>query len=254
MCKGLEMQKEKIVEVKNVSMMFNLAKEKVDNIKEFVIRKLKGTLHYEEFWALRDVSVDIYRGEPLGIIGFNGSGKSTLLKNIAGVMKPTKGEIFRYGNITPLIELGAGFDPDFSARENVFLNGAILGYTRKIMAEKLDEIIEFAELQEFIDVPVKNYSSGMVARLAFSIAVANPADILIVDEILSVGDYKFREKSFERIKEIIDSGSTVIMVSHQSSQVKDICKKALWLDHGKVIDYGDSAEICDKYEPLSEEG
>lgn len=236
-----------IVEVKNVSMMFNLAKEKVDNIKEFVVRKMKGTLHYHEFWALRDVSVTIRAGEPLGIIGLNGSGKSTLLKIIAGVMKPTKGEVMISGTVAPLIELGAGFDPDFSARENIYLNGAILGHKRSEMDEKFDEIMDFSELQEFIDVPIKNYSSGMIARLAFSIAVANPADILIVDEVLSVGDFMFRKKCEDRIKKIVESSATVIFVSHSNDQVKDICKKALWLEHGGVVAYGDAEYICDEY-------
>ncbi len=246
-------EKRKIVEIDDVSIMFNLAQEKVDNIKEYIIRKIKGTINFQEFWALKNVTCDIYAGEPLGIIGLNGSGKSTLLKVIAGVLKPTDGSLRIYGSVAPLIELGAGFDPDFTALENIYLNGAILGHNREKMKDKVEEIIAFSELEEFINVPVKNFSSGMLARLAFAVATSHYADILIVDEILSVGDYRFKEKCEDRIKQIIAGGSTVILVSHTVKQVKDVCKKALWLEKGKIVMYGDATEVCDLYEPPSED-
>jgi ABC-type polysaccharide/polyol phosphate transport system ATPase subunit len=239
--------KDLIVEIDSVSMLFNLSKEKVDNIKEYVIKLIKRQLMFNEFWALKDISFNIYRGESLGIIGLNGSGKSTLLKIIAGVMKPTKGKVSVYGSVAPLIELGAGFDPDLSARENVFLNGAVLGYSKAQMKEKFDEIIDFAELWDFIDVPIKNYSSGMVARLGFSIATISRPDILIVDEILGVGDFKFKEKCENRMNEIISNGSTVILVSHSIEQIKLMCKKAVWLKSGQLVMQGEAEEVCNEY-------
>ena len=237
----------KMVEVDNVSMMFNLHSERIDNIKEYIIRLLKKELFFKEFWALRNISFQIDKGDSLGIIGLNGSGKSTLLKVVAGILKPTLGEVVSHGNVAPLIELGAGFDADLSARENIFLNGAILGYSREYMEEKFEEIVSFAELEEFIDVPIKNYSSGMTARLGFAIATMNVPDILIVDEVLSVGDHKLQEKSYARKKTIIDSGTTLFFVSHSIEQVKKMCNKALWLENGQMKMFGDTNIVCDAY-------
>ena len=199
------------VEVKNVTMEFNMSKEKVDSIKEYFIKLVKRELHFEQFLALKDVSVTIEQGDVFGIVGLNGSGKSTLLKVISGILKPTKGTVKTVGTISPMIELGAGFDMDLTARENIFLNGSVLGYSKQMMEEKFDEILEFSELQPFVDVAVKNYSSGMVARLAFAIATITKPDILIVDEILAVGDFLFQQKCEKRIREMMDRGTTVIM-------------------------------------------
>jgi len=236
-----------MIELDNVSMMFNLSTERVDNIKEYVIRLLKKELFFKEFWALRNISFKIEKGDSLGVVGLNGSGKSTLLKVVAGILKPTTGKVIVRGSVAPLIELGAGFDADLSARENIFLNGAILGYSREYMEDKFDDIISFAELQDFIDVPIKNFSSGMTARLGFAIATMNIPDVLIVDEVLAVGDYKFQEKSFARMESIIRSGATVMFVSHSVEQVKKMCNKALWLDHGEVKMFGDANEVCEAY-------
>jgi ABC-2 type transport system ATP-binding protein len=236
-----------MITVDNVSMLFNLSTERVDNIKEYVIRILKGNLHFQEFWALKNVSFSINRGDALGIVGLNGAGKSTLLKLVAGVLKPTKGTIKTYGNIAPLIELGAGFDGNLSARENVYLNGAILGYSHEYMDKKFNSIIEFAELENFVDVPIKNFSSGMTARLGFAIATMNQPDILILDEVLSVGDHKFKQKSIARIQEIINNGATVLFVSHSTEQVKKLCNKALWLEKGTVKMFGDADTVCNAY-------
>lgn len=238
---------ETMISVKDVSMMFNLSSERVDNIKEYIIRLVKGNLMFSEFWALKNISFELAKGESLGIVGLNGSGKSTLLKLIAGVLKPTKGTVFTGGGIAPLIELGAGFDEDLSAAENIFLNGSILGYSREYMQERFDSIIEFAELKNFVDVPLKNFSSGMKARLGFAVATMNVPDILILDEVLSVGDYKFQEKSFQRTQEIMESGASVLFVSHSVEQVRKICKKALWLKNGEMVMYGSSEEVCNAY-------
>lgn len=237
-----------IVEIKDVSMMFNLSKEKVDNIKEYAIKILKRQLMFQEFWALNNVSFDIKRGESVGLIGLNGSGKSTLLKIIAGVLKPTKGRVNVYGTIAPLIELGAGFDVELSAKENIYLNGAILGYSRKEIKEKFEDIVDFAQLWEFIDVPIKNFSSGMIARLGFSIATISNPDILIVDEILSVGDLPFQRKCEKRIDEVTKAGATVILVSHSLEQVRDICKKAVWLEKGTMVCHGNVNEVVSEYQ------
>ncbi len=237
-----------MISVNNVSMMFNMSSERIDNIKEYMIRLVKRQLMFKEFWALKNISFEIQKGDALGIVGLNGSGKSTLLKLIAGVLKPTEGTVFTGGGIAPLIELGAGFDEDLSAEENVYLNGAILGYPKEYMKEKYREIIEFAELEEFTQIPLKNFSSGMKARLGFSIATMNVPDILILDEVLSVGDYKFQEKSFNRTKEILDSGATVMFVSHSVEQVKKICNKALWLSNGEMKMFGDADSVCRAYQ------
>lgn len=239
---------ENAVEIKDVSMRFNLAKERVDNIKEWVVRKLKGKgVSFDEFWALKDISLTIPKGDSFALIGSNGSGKSTLLKIISGVLTPTQGTVTLNGSLAPLIELGAGFDMDLSGRENVFLNGAILGHSKKMMEEKYDEIMDFSELKDFEDVPVKNYSSGMMARLGFSIATLVKPDILIVDEILSVGDHAFQEKCSKRMEEMMSGGTTVILVSHDESMVKKICRHAAWINKGNLMFVGDSEVAVDHY-------
>ncbi len=240
-------ERETIIAVNNVSMRFNLAREKVDSLKEYFIRALKGQLQYDEFWALNDVNFEVKRGDSVGLIGLNGSGKSTMLKVIAGVLKPTKGSVSVNGSVAPLIELGAGFDFDLTGRENIYLNGALLGRSRKEMDAVFDEIVEFSELAEFMDVPVKNYSSGMLSRLAFSIATSGKADILIVDEVLSVGDFRFQEKCQERIRKMMDDDTTVLFVSHSIEQVEQICNKVVWLQAGNIKMKGDSREICEIY-------
>lgn len=241
------MENELMIEVNHVSMKFNLASEKLDNIKEFVIKTVKHQVTYDEFWALNDVSFQVNRGDALGLIGLNGSGKSTMLKVIAGVLKPTKGNVVVNGSVAPLIELGAGFDADLTARENVFLNGAILGHPRSEMNNYYEDIVEFSELREFMDVPVKNFSSGMVARLAFAIATIGIPDILIVDEALSVGDFRFQEKCEQRIQRMIDQGTTILFVSHSIAQVEKLCNKIVWLEHGHIKRSGDVKEICEEY-------
>ena len=238
---------ETIIKVDNVSMRFNLAREKVDSLKEYVIKALKKKIHYDEFWALNDISFEVKKGDSVGLIGLNGSGKSTMLKVIAGVLKPTKGQVSVGGTVAPLIELGAGFDMDLTGRENVYLNGALLGRSRQMMNEVFEDIVEFSELREFMDVPVKNYSSGMLSRLAFSIATSGEADILIVDEVLAVGDFRFQEKCQKRIHDMMDAGTTVLFVSHSIDQVEDICNKAVWLDHGHLKMVGTTKEVCPLY-------
>lgn len=242
------MEQETIINVEHVSMRFNLSSEKFDSFKEYVIKSLKKQVSYDEFWALKDVSFEVKRGDSLGLIGLNGSGKSTMLKTIAGVLKPTKGTVTVGGNIAPLIELGAGFDMDLTARENVFLNGTLLGYNRAQMEAQYEDIVEFSELRDFMDVPVKNFSSGMVSRLAFAIATIGIPDILIVDEVLSVGDFRFQEKCEARIQNMKDQGTTILFVSHSIEQVKKICNKVVWLDHGVLKMFGDAQEICSIYE------
>lgn len=240
--------KETVIEVKNVSMHFNLMVERVDSLKEYVMKLVKGKLLYNDFVALSHVSFKVQKGEIVGLVGLNGAGKSTLLKIIAGVLKPTEGKVITRGTIAPLIEVGAGFDPDLTARENVYLNGAILGHDRKFMDSKFDEIIDFAELQNFVDVPVKNFSSGMYARLGFAIATMVQPDILIVDEVLSVGDYKFQQKCEKRIREMIQNGVTIILVSHEIKLIQKLCTKVIWLEHGCVKDMGNAEIISKEYE------
>ena len=239
-----------IIEVNNVSRCFNLARERVDSLKEYIVRKLKGNLHFDEFWALNGITFNVKRGESIGLIGLNGSGKSTMLKVIAGVLKPTGESVRVLGSVAPLIELGAGFDSDLTARENIFLNGALLGHSRAVMRGYYDDIVNFAELHDFMDVPVKNFSSGMTSRLAFSIATIGKPDILIVDEVLAVGDSKFQQKCIDRIQEMMSQGTTVLFVSHSIEQVKLVCKKVVWLEHGKLKTYGDALEICEQYENM----
>lgn len=241
-----------MIELENVSMRFNLGIEKDFSIKQafvnfFSFKKRKKDKKNETFWALNDVSLKVKKGEVVGLIGSNGAGKSTLLKVVSGVMKPTKGKVTVNGDISPMIELGAGFDMNLTARENIYLNGAILGYSKKFLIEKFDEIVEFSELREFLDVPVKNFSSGMIAKLAFSIATIVNPQILIVDEILSVGDIKFQEKSKNKMMEMITGGTTVLYVSHSIDSIKSLCTKVVWLEHGKIIKMGDPKEICDEY-------
>ena len=238
------------IRVSDVSMMFHMHNEKVDNLKEYIIRVLKRKMSYNEFWALRDISFEVQPGERLGVLGFNGAGKSTLLKVIAGVMKPTEGMVEISGVIAPLLELGAGFDMNYSGRENIFLYGATMGYSRKYIQERYDEILEFSELQNFIDAPVKNYSSGMRARLGFSIATAVEPEVLIVDEVLSVGDAKFRNKSEAKIQSMFDKGVTVLFVSHNTAQVRSLCNTAILLDKGRVIASGGADEVCDVYDAM----
>lgn len=240
--------KETIIDVKQVSMHFNLMIERVDSMKEYLLKLFKGKLLYNDFVALNEVSFSVQKGEIVGLIGLNGAGKSTLLKIIAGVLKPTSGSVTTKGSIAPLIEVGAGFDPELTARENVYLNGAILGHTKAFMNKKFDKIIEFAELQNFVDVPVKNFSSGMYARLGFSIATVVQPDILIVDEVLSVGDYRFQEKCEKRINKMIKQGVTIILVSHSIDVIKRLCTKVVWLDHGQIKDIGAIDKVCKEYE------
>ena len=221
--------------------------DRIQSMKEYLVQLVKGKIQYEEFWALRDVSFEVRKGEVLGIIGHNGAGKSTLLKVISGILKPTTGSVQVNGTIVPMLELGSGFDFDLTGRENVFLNGAILGYSEQFLKGKYKEIAEFSELGQFIDVPLRNYSSGMVMRLAFSIATVVQPDILIVDEILAVGDAAFQEKSKKRMLELMGGGTTVLFVSHSLSQIREMCSKAIWLDHGEMVMAGTTAQICDAY-------
>ena len=237
-----------MINIKKVSMKFNLGIEKDFSIKQAFINFFLGKKKKkEEFWALKDVDFHIGKGEVVGLIGSNGAGKSTLLKVVSGVMKPTTGKVEVNGVISPMIELGAGFDGNLTARENIYLNGAILGYSKQFLDEKFDEIVDFSELKDFLDVPVKNFSSGMTAKLAFSIATIVNPEILIVDEILSVGDIKFQEKSKKKMMEMIKGGTTVLYVSHSLESIKDLCTKVVWLEHGKVIKIGNTKKICDEY-------
>lgn len=221
-----------MIKVDNVSIMFKITHDKIRSIKEFSVALLKHKLQYEEFWALRNISFEVKKGEVVGIIGRNGAGKSTLLKIISGILKPTTGSVSVHGNIVPMLELGSGFDTDLSGRENIFLNGAILGYSKNFLREKYDEIIEFSELGNFIDMPIRNYSSGMMARLAFSIATVVNPEILIVDEILSVGDESFQAKSRARMMDLMGGGTTVLFVSHSLQQIREMCNRVIWLDGG----------------------
>ena len=231
---------EPIIKVDNVSMCFNLSKEKHESLKEYILAMVQGRLQYDEFYALKDVSLDIMPGDFYGLVGLNGSGKSTLLKTIAGVYKPSKGKVTVNGTIAPLIELGAGFDMDLTARENIYLNGTVLGFSPKYLDEKFDEIVEFSELQNFLDVPLKNYSSGMVARIGFAIATITKPDILIADEVLSVGDFLFQQKCEKRMQELMAGGTTVILVSHSIEQIERMCTKVAWLSHGHLKMNGDT--------------
>lgn len=236
-----------VVKVENATVRFNMATENIDNLKEYFVKLVQGKLMFQEFLALKDISFTIQRGEAWGIIGTNGSGKSTLLKLISGILKPYKGSVEVKGTIAPLIELGAGFDMNLTARENIYLNGTLLGHTKKFMEEHFDEIVDFAELWDFLDVPMKNYSSGMQARLGFAVATMVRPDILIVDEILAVGDFKFTQKCQKRMREMLDSGTTLLLVSHSIDDVKTMCNHALWIDKGNMMMQGAAGEVCDAY-------
>ena len=241
------MTNETAIRVEDVSVKFNLSQEKVDNLKEYVIRLLHRDVKYDEFWALKHISFEVNKGDRVGILGLNGAGKSTLLKVIAGVYKPTEGKVTKQGVIAPLLELGAGFEKQYTARENIYLYGAVLGYSKAFLDEKFDEIIAFSELEKFVDVPIKNYSSGMKSRLGFAICTAVNPDILILDEVLSVGDAKFRKKSEKKVLDMFDTGVTVLFVSHSIEQVKRICNKAMILNQGEMVAYGDIDEIAGEY-------
>ena len=235
------------IKVQNVSMKYRMATEKITSIKYYLIKRIKKEIQYVDFYALQDINFEVKKGEVFGIIGLNGAGKSTLLKIIAGIIKPTSGKVVRNGTIAPLIELGAGFNSELSGLENIYLNGLILGYSKKFIQSKIDEIIEYSELQDFIHVPLKNYSSGMRSKLGFSIATIVEPDILIVDEVLSVGDIKFKQKSEQKIKSMIDKGTTVLFVSHSLSQVESLCNRVAWLEKGRIKEIGEAKEVCERY-------
>lgn len=240
--------KDTVISLQDVGMHFRKSTQKVDSFKEYVIKKFKGQINYEEFIALNNINLEIEQGEVIGFVGLNGAGKSTLLKIVSRVQKPTVGKITIKGRVSPLLELGAGFDNDLTGRENINLNGLILGYDKKFIDSKLDEIIDFAEIREFIDTPIKNYSSGMKARLGFSIATVKVPQILIVDEVLSVGDGRFKKKSEERMLELIKSDATVLFVSHSIAQIRRLCTRVVWLEKGQVKMVGNTKEVCDAYE------
>ena len=241
------MEQDYVVDIEDLTIRFNLASEKISDLKEYFIKLVKRELMFQEFLALQDVTLKVRRGESWGLIGVNGSGKSTLLKSTCGILKPYKGSIKINGNIAPLIELGAGFDYNMTARENIFLNGTVLGHSRKFMQEHFEEIVDFAELHEFLDVPIKNFSSGMQARLGFAIATMVRPDILVVDEILSVGDYQFQQKCYRRMEEMLSGGTTLLYVSHDIESVRKLCDHAIWLDKGHVVKSGLVEDVCSEY-------
>ena len=238
---------ENAIELHDIVMKFHMANQKIDSFKEFIIKTVKHQINFADFTALDHVSFHVAKGEVLGLVGLNGSGKSTTLKIISGILKPTSGTVITNGTISPLIELGAGFAPDLTARENVLLNGAVLGFSKKEMLEKMDEIIEFSELERFMDTQIKNFSSGMLARLGFSIATNVSPEILIVDEILGVGDFLFQQKCEERINRMMSGGTTVVVVSHTIEQIERLCDRVVWLDHGKIVMMGPTQVVCDAY-------
>jgi ABC-type polysaccharide/polyol phosphate transport system ATPase subunit len=242
------MNEDAVIKLENVGVRYRIASERVATFKEYMIRRFQGKIALGDFWALRQLDLDIFKGEMLGLIGPNGAGKSTLLKLIARVMRPTKGRVWVKGVVAPLLEFGAGFHPDLTGRENIFLNGALLGFTNDEMQEKFDRIVDFAELWEFIDVPVRNYSSGMAARLGFAVATDIDPDILILDEVLSVGDESFQRKSLARMEEFRDHGATIILVSHNMETISDMCHRAVWLDHGQITMVGKAVEVVPAYQ------
>jgi ABC-type polysaccharide/polyol phosphate transport system ATPase subunit len=242
------MSQDYAVELKNITMRFTMCKERLSNLKEYFLKFMKRQLEFENFTALDDITINIEKGDVFGIVGLNGSGKSTMLKIISGILTPTSGTVETDGVIAPLIELGAGFDMELTARENIYLNGSVLGFSKTYMDEKFDEIVEFSEMQDFLDTPMKNYSSGMVARIGFAIATMTTPDILIVDEILAVGDFKFQEKCEKRITDMINNGkTTVIVVSHSLGQIERLCKHCAWLEKGKLKMIGETDEVCTAY-------
>ena len=236
-----------IIDIKSVSVRFNKSSEHISGLKDYVIKMLKGELMFQEFIALKDINFQVRKGESWGIIGKNGSGKSTLLKLISGIIKPHKGMISVKGTISPLIELGAGFDAELTARENIFLNGALLGYSKKFIQENFNKIVDFAELQDFLDTPIKNFSSGMAARLGFAIATVAKPDILIVDEVLAVGDFAFQQKCKAKMEELLSGGTTLLFVSHSIDQVKQLCKKAIWIDKSEIKAIGEVGQVANIY-------
>ena len=236
-----------VIEVKNATVRFNKSAESISGLKEYIIKMLKRELMFQEFLALKNINFTVKRGESWGVIGKNGSGKSTLLKLISGIISPYQGNVTVNGSISPLIELGAGFDPELTARENIFLNGALLGYSKKFIESHFQEIIDFAELNDFIDVPIKNFSSGMSARLGFAIATVQKPDILIVDEVLAVGDFAFQQKCKERMENLLSNGTTLLFVSHSIEQVKELCSKAIWIDNGEVRAIGETHSVSQEY-------
>lgn len=236
-----------MIKVDNVSLKFMISHDRIQSLKEYAVAMMRRKLQYEEFWALKNVSFEVNKGEVIGIIGRNGAGKSTLLKVISGILKPTEGHVTVRGNIVPMLELGSGFDTDLTGRENIFLNGSILGYSEKYLRDKYEEIVEFSELEKFINVPIRNYSSGMLMRLAFSIATVVNPEILIVDEILAVGDECFQEKSKARMMELMGGGTTVLFVSHNIMQVKEMCNRVVWLDEGMIKLIGTAEKVCNDY-------
>lgn len=240
-----------MIDVNHVSLCYRMPAERVSGMKEYIVQVLQGKMQYKEFWALQDVSFSVEKGEVLGLVGANGAGKSTMLKVISGILKPTKGTVTVHGNIVPMLELGSGFDLELSGRENIFLNGAILGYSEEFLKEKYQEIVAFSELGEFIEMPLRNYSSGMVTRLAFSIATVVKPDVLIVDEILSVGDSAFQHKSKNRMIELMSGGTTVLLVSHSAEQITELCSRAIWLEKGRMKMIGPAEEVCRAYEEKS---
>lgn len=242
------------IEISHVTMQFHMAKEKLNTLKEYFLKLAHGGIEYEKFTALDDVSFSVEKGDVFGIVGLNGSGKSTLLKLISGILKPTSGTVKTYGSIAPLIELGAGFDMELTARENIYLNGSVLGYSKKFLNEHFDEIVDFSEMRDFLDVPMKNYSSGMVARVGFAIATTVRPQVLIIDEILGVGDFKFQEKCECRIVEMMSGGTTVLIVSHSIGQIQRLCKHAMWLERGRVKLIGDVEDACTSYQGVKKRG
>ena len=240
-----------MITLNRVGLCYRMPKDKIQSMKEYLVALARGRLRYNSFFALSDVSFSVGRGEVLGIVGSNGAGKSTLLKVIAGILTPTSGELRVKGRVVPMLELGSGFDDDLTGRENIFLNGAILGYSEQFLRERFDEIVEFSGLYDFLDVPVRNYSSGMVMRLAFSIASMVEPDVLIVDEILAVGDARFQEKSYTRMLELMHRGTAVLLVSHDLGQIRRLCDRVLWLEGGRVRRLGDTQEVCDAYVKVS---
>lgn len=238
---------ENMIELHDVSMRFRMANDRISNLKEYIVQHLKGKLVYNEFEALSHVSFSVPKGKVIGLIGHNGAGKSTILKIISGILKPTEGTVVIRGNVVPMLELGSGFDFDMTGRENIFLNGAILGYSEEFLNNKFDEIATFSELGQFLEMPIRNYSSGMLARLAFSIATVVEPEILIVDEVLSVGDVAFQEKSYNRMMELMSGGTTVLFVSHSLGQIRNMCDLVVWLDHGTVKMIGDAETVCNAY-------